>query len=84
MRQPNRRKFLFDQNADPHELTNLVDSPDHIAIMDAFDAEITAHMAATGDDWDMHSSFPPPNFLTHEEAKAHLRDDLLPKAIEVA
>lgn len=83
VRQPDRRKFLFDQNADPHELTNLADDPEHAALMDAFDADIAAHMAATGDDWDMHASFPPPNFLTHENAKAHLANDLLPIAIEV-
>ena len=83
VRQPNRRKFLFDQNADPHELTNLVNNPDHAELMDAFDADIDAHMARTGDDWDMHANFPPPDFLTHEDAKAHLLYDLLPVAIEV-
>ena len=83
VRQPNRRKFLFDQHADPYELTNLVDSLEHSAIMDAFDADISAHMAETGDDWEMHAIFPPPNFLTHEEARSHLENDLLPIASEV-
>ncbi len=83
VRQPNRRKFLFDQNADPGELNNLVDDPAHSALMEAFDAQIFAHMEATGDAWDLHSSFPPPNFLTHEAAHDHLVNDLLPRAIEV-
>ncbi len=83
VRQPNRRKFLFDQQADPHELRNLVDSPNLAKIMDAFDARIAAHMQATGDDWDMSVDFPPPDFLTHEEADTYLTDILLPDAIEV-
>ena len=83
VRQPNRRKFLFDQNADPFELNNLVDSEEYAYVMDAFDAQIAAHMEETGDDWEMHANFPPPNFLTHEDAKAHLVNDLLPIAIEV-
>jgi len=83
VRQPNRRKFLFDQRADPFELNNLAASPEHADLMDAFDAQITAHMQETGDDWDMHANFPPPDFLTHEAAKHHLETDLLPNAIEV-
>ena len=83
VRQPNRRKFLFDQVADPHELDNLVDSPGHDALMDSFDALIGAHMDATGDDWDMAASFPPPDFGTHEAARDHLENVLLPCAIEV-
>ena len=83
VRQPNRRKFLFDQNNDPHELNNLVDSPEHVALMDQFDAQIEAQMAATGDGWDMKASFPPPDFLTHEAAKDYLVNELLPRAIEV-
>ncbi len=83
VRQPERRKFLFDQNADPHELTNLANSSQHTALMDAFDVEISAHMAATGDDWNMHATFPPPDFLTHEEAHDYLENALLPNAIEV-
>ncbi len=42
VRQPDRRKFLFDQSADPHELNNLVGNPDHVSLMDAFDAQIEA------------------------------------------
>ena len=83
VRQPNRRKFLFDQQADPQELTNLVDEPAQFDLMDRFDAQIAAHMSETGDDWDMHADFPPPDFLTHEAAKEYLENVLLPNAIEV-
>ncbi len=83
VRQPNRRKLLFDQNADPLELNNLADSAEHSALMDDFDAQISAHMNETGDDWDIHAQFPPPDFLTHEAAKDYLENTLLPNAIEV-
>ncbi len=83
VRQPDRRKFLFDQQADPRELTNLVDEPAHLDLMDRFDAQIAAHMSETGDDWDMHADFPPPDFLTHEAAQEYLENVLLPNAIEV-
>ena len=83
VRQPDRRKFLFDQQADPQELTNLAEDPAHVDLMDRFDAQIVAHMSETGDDWDMHADFPPPDFLTHEAAKEYLEDVLLPTAIEV-
>lgn len=83
VRQPGRRKMLFDQIADPHELNNLVDDPKYAGLMDEFDAVIAAHMAATGDDWDLHADFPPPNFLTHAAAEIHLKEELLPRAIFV-
>ncbi len=83
VRQPSRRKFLFDQQADPQELTNLVDDPMHFDLMDRLDTQIAAHMAETGDDWDLHACFPPPDFLTHEAAKDYLESVLLPNAIEV-
>ncbi len=84
VRQPTRRKFLFNQREDPHELKNLADSDDHDELMSEFDARISAHMKATGDDWNIHADFPPPNFLTHEAAKDLLENVLLPAAIEVA
>lgn len=83
VRQPNRRKLLFDQQADPNELNNLAGSVDHAQLMDDFDTQITAHMRDTGDDWDLHLQFPPPDFLTHEAAHDYLENVLLPNAIEV-
>lgn len=83
VRQPSRRKYLFDQNADPFELNNLVDDPAHSTPMDEFDARIEAHLKVTGDDWDLCLDFPPPDFLTHEAAADHLKNDLLPRAITV-
>ncbi len=83
VRQPNRRKFLFDQTADPHELDNLVERTGHEPLMDSFDAVISGHMDVTGDDWNMVARFPPPDFLTHEAAQDHFENVLLPRAIEV-
>ncbi|MFK7805386.1 MAG: sulfatase [Anaerolineae bacterium] len=83
VRQPGRRKLLFDQKADPDELNNLVDDPQYGALMDSFDEQIKAHMNATGDDWGMHLNFPPPDFMTHEESKRYLEEDLLKNAIVV-
>ena len=51
--------------------------------MDEFDERIRAHMAATGDDWDMCAHFPPPDWVTHAEAKEHLEKTLLPNAVVV-
>lgn len=83
VRQPNRRKLLFDQNADPDELTNLVDDPQYNALMDRFDEQIDAHMQATDDDWEIHLDFPPANFLTHGEAKRYVEEELLKNAIVI-
>lgn len=83
VRHKERRVMLYDERADYHEQNNLVDNPTHAPLMDEFDARIAAHMQATGDDWDMAADFPPPNFLTHAEAKKHLENDLLPNAIQV-
>ena len=81
VRQPSRRKLLFDQRADPDELNNLVADPQHNKLMDRFDGRVEAFMRSTGDDWEMHMDFPPADFLTHEDAKRHLEEELLPRAI---
>ena len=49
VRQPNRRKLLFNQISDPHELRNLVREPRLDALMDEFDNRIDRHMQATGE-----------------------------------
>ncbi len=81
VRQPTRRKLLFYQCEDPREPTNLVARPEYSKLMDGFDPLIGSHMAATGDNWDLHLEFPPPWFLTHGEAKADPEKELLPRAI---
>ena len=83
MRHKDQRVLLFDQRADPEEQNNLVDDPKYVQMMDEFDRLITAHMAASGDDWDMAANFPPPDWVTHAEAKEHLEKVLLPNAIHV-
>ena len=83
VRHKDRRVSLYDQRADPHEQSNLVDDPRHEALMEEFDRRIAEHMAATGDDWNMAADFPPPDWVTHAEAKRHLETVLLPNAIHV-
>ncbi len=83
VRHKNERVTLYNERDDYHEQINLVNDPAHTELMDEFDARIAAHMQATGDDWDMAADFPPPDFLTHEEAKVHLENELLPNAIHV-
>lgn len=83
MRHKDRRVLLFDERADRDEQNNLVDDPAYAEMMDRFDARLDAHMKATGDDWDMAANFPPPDWITHAEAKEHLEKVLLPSAIEV-
>jgi len=63
VKQPNRRKMLFDQNADPRELNNLVEMTQHQNLMDEFDQRIADHMQKTGDNWDIAADFPPPGFI---------------------
>lgn len=75
--------MLYDERNDYHEQNNLVDDPSLMSMMDEFDRLLDAHMRATGDDWDMAADFPPPDFLTHAEAKEYLEKELLPKAIQV-
>jgi len=83
VRHKGERVMLFDEQADFHEQDNLVGDASYAALMDEFDARITAHMSDTGDDWDMAADFPPPDFLTHAEAKVYLESELLPNAIHV-
>lgn len=40
VRQPHRRKYLFDPQQDPNEMHNLVNNPEHTALMVAFDQQI--------------------------------------------
>ena len=83
VRHRDRRVMLHDLRGDYHEQKNLVERAGHAALMDDFDARIAAHMAETGDDWDMAADFPPPDFLTHAEARVYLESELLPNAIVV-
>jgi len=83
MRRKDHRALLFDERADPDEQNNLVDDPAHGALMDDLDAQLAAHMTATGDEWDMAADFPPPDWVTHAQAKEFLENELLPNAIHV-
>lgn len=83
VRHKDTRVMLYNERDDYDEQHNLVDDPQYISLMDDFDKRITEHMQATGDNWDMAADFPPPEFLTHAEAKVYLENELLPKAIHV-
>lgn len=83
VRHKDRRVMLHDERTDYHEQHNLVADPAHAPLMDAFDARIAAYMDATGDDWNTAADFPPPDFLTHAEAKERLENDILPGAVRV-
>ena len=83
VRRRDERALLFDERTDPNEQVNLVNEPAHTGLMDEFDARIADHMKSTGDRWDMAADFPPPDWVTHAEAKAHLENVLLPSAVEV-
>ena len=83
VRHKNERVMLYDERADFDEQHNLVGDAHYESLMDELDERISAHMQATGDDWDMAADFPPPDFLTHAEAKEHLESVLLPSAIHV-
>lgn len=83
VRLKDQRCDLYDLNADYFEQNNLVDDPQYAALMDNFDAQIDAHMTATGDDWDMSANFPPPDWITHKDAVIYLENELLPRAVIV-
>lgn len=83
VRHKHERAMLFNERNDYHEQNNLVDNPAYTELMDSLDARIEAHMQATGDEWDMAADFPPPDFLTHADAKLYLENELLPNAIHV-
>lgn len=83
VRHKDRRVILHDLRADYCEQINLVGDKRHEPLMDELDARIQAHMQASGDDWNMAADFPPPDFLTHAEAKILLEQELLPRAIKM-
>ena len=77
------RVDLYDLKADYYEQHNLVDDQAYDELMNEFDARIEAHMRATNDSWEMAAEFPPPDWVTHAEAKEYLETILLPNAVIV-
>jgi arylsulfatase A-like enzyme len=73
-------KALFDLNADPLEMNNLVESVEHQETMASLDTRVLDHMARTADRWDIQAEFPPPNFQSHEDGARYCQE-LLRKAI---
>lgn len=83
VRKKERPLYLFDQIGDPNELINLVNDPAYAAIQAQLDARVLRNMEETGDGWDLEMSFPPPNFVSREEANRYLVEAIIPSAIEV-
>lgn len=81
VRQPNRRKLLVDLVNDPDELSNLVADTAYDTVMDELDELVYEHMRATGDDWELHCTWPPKNWITHGDARRLIDEVLLPNAI---
>lgn len=81
VRKPERRKLLFDLENDPQELNNLIADTHYDALMAEFDRRIDEHMASTDDGWNLELDFPPPDFITHEDAAVRLENELLKKAV---
>ena len=63
--------MLFDLKADPLELDNLADSPEHKSVIERLDKLLSEHMERTDDDWSLAADFPPPDFQTHAEGAAY-------------
>lgn len=83
VRKKDRPLYLFDQNIDPAEQHNLVNNPDYASVQTDLDTRVTDNMQNTGDDWDLEMDFPPPDFMTHADAKAYLLNVVKPSAIDV-
>ncbi|MXW84632.1 MAG: DUF4976 domain-containing protein [Boseongicola sp. SB0667_bin_21] len=83
VRKQDRAVLLVDQSNDPLEQDNLVDDPAHAEIQFALDSRVKDHMAKTGDDWDLEMPWPPPDFISHQDADKLLEEDILPRAIPV-
>lgn len=81
VRQPSRPKLLIDLRNDPDELRDLATDPGYASIRQELDELVLDHMAATDDDWELHCAWPPPDFMTHAEAKRHVDEVLMPNAI---
>lgn len=83
VRHKHERVMLYNEKSDYSEQINLVNDPQYNTLMEKFDRQLEAHMQQSGDDWDMAADFPPPDFVTHAEAKEYLENVLLPSAIHV-
>lgn len=73
-------QMLFDLRTDPDEEVNLVANPAFSGVLAELDAWVLAKMDETGDDWDQEHPFPPPNFVTHQDA-ARLHGATLQQAV---
>ena len=83
VREEDDRRWLFDLINDPDEQVNLVDRAEFEDVMNNFDERILEHMEATGDRWDLEPEFPPPDYISHEDAAVLHGGELLDQAVIV-
>ena len=83
VREEDDRRWLFNLINDPDEQINLVDRAEFEDVMNAFDERIREHMDATGDRWDLEPAFPPPDYISHEDAATLHGGELLDQAVIV-
>lgn len=84
VREENRRFLLFDERIDPLEDHNLASDPSKSDVMDALDARLYEIMETTGDAWRKEMSFPPPDFVSHQDAARLHGEELEQRAIVVS
>ena len=71
---------LFDLRDDPLEMNNRVDDPALAGRIRDLDAILSRQMADTGDDWGIEAVFPPPDFMSHQDALKY-HEELLERAV---
>ena len=71
---------LYDLDADPSEMRNLVGSTGFLEEINRLDCMLVEHMDRTGDAWEIAADFPPPDYHSYEEGDRNV-DELLKHAI---
>ena len=74
---------LIDEEIDPLENNNLVESAAHQEQMQVLNAELSSWMTETADDFDLEMPWPPKNFVSHKDADRLLKTDVHSRAILV-
>jgi len=71
---------MFDLEKDPLEMNNIVNAPSYAEKQNELDRMVRDFMRETSDGWGIEAVFPPPGFITHQEAAVFTRQ-LLAEAI---
>lgn len=83
VRKQDKPVLLIDEEIDPLENNNLVESETHQEQMQVLNAELSAWMTETADDFDLEMPWPPKNFVSHKDADRLLKTDVHSRAILV-